>query len=44
MKIIIEIAGDVDCSESLAIMNDIDNNVLKQEKYRHIIKDVKVTQ
>ena len=44
MQIIITIANDVDCSEATNLMDDLQLNVLQQEKYKHIIADVKVTQ
>ena len=42
MKIIIDIADDVDCGEATLLMEDLRINVLEQEKYHHMFRDIKV--
>jgi len=42
MKIIIEIADDVLSNEATLLMEDLRINVLEQEKYHHMFRDIKV--
>ena len=44
MRIIITTANDVSLNDASELMETLRKDVLEQEKYKHIIKDVQVTQ
>ena len=44
MKITIEIAGDVSLNDATALMNKLQTEVLQQEVYKPLIKEVRVDQ
>jgi len=42
MEIIITIANDISCNDANNLMNELNIEVLKQDKFKFMISDVKV--